>query len=258
MEVQPPDQTDRPHGCHPTYVRTPTLAILHLQSQRYHKSLLSDSLPSTDGKDLSPSNSPAKKKSKPSSPEQPKGSLELGQSSHQKKSKKRFTSSTPASVLKPSKYASSSGKSKEASNPSPPHVHNHRNVLLDISIDFTKESLSQFEGDIGKKMVFAIQQFLINLKISDKLATINPIDTLSGGPPLGGRSSTPVPTNMMALSNYIKGLNPRAFQTNRRTSQDPQDLTHGPTRRTSALAYGVISISCDKDPELLVNQISYE
>jgi hypothetical protein len=128
--------------------------------------------------------------------------------------------------------------------------------LIEISIDFAKESLSQFDGDNGKKMVFAIQQLLLNMKIADKTATINPTDDDSEDPPLGGTSSSPVPSNMTALSNYIKGLNPRSFQ----TSKSPQESSESEsyTSRRSVLTYGVISISCDKDPELLVNQSSYE
>ena len=106
-------------------------------------------------------------------------------------------------------------------------------------------------------MVFAIQQLILNLKIADKHATINPIEEDSDDPPLGDQSSTPVPSNMTALSNYIKGLNPCSFQTNNKSNKDAQEpVASGPRR--SLLAYGVISISCGKDPELLVNQISYE
>ena len=106
-------------------------------------------------------------------------------------------------------------------------------------------------------MVFAIQQLLLNLKIADKHATINPTEEDSEDPPLGGQSSTTVPSNMTALSNYIKGLNPRSFQTSNKPTQDAQAPDTSSSRR-SIMAYGVISISCDKEPELLVNQISYE
>ena len=220
-------------------------------------SLLTDTEPDPDKVETSPSNSPAKKKAKPSSPEQQKSDKDPS-STQKKRSKKRSSATSPASALKPSKYAQSSSKSKEPQPPSPPHVHKHRQVLVEISIDFSKESLSQFEGDNGKKMAFAIQQFLANLKIADKTAVINPTDTSSDDPPLGGTNNIPVPTNMTALSNYIKGLNPRAFQTNGRTNQETQDPEQAGTRRPSALAYGVIALSCDKDPDLLVTQLSYE
>lgn len=215
--------------------------------------LLDDPIMSND-KEPSPSNSPVKKKSKPSSPDKNSNSQPLS-SSQKKKTKKRSNSPAPTSVLKPSKYSGSS-KSTNDTPPPPPHVHKHRNVLIEISIDFSKESLTQFEGDNGKKTAFAIQQLLLNLKIADKQAVLNPTEEDSDEPPLGGQSSTPIPTNMTALSNYIKGLNPRTFQTNSRSSQDTQEAT--PSSRRPALAYGVISISCDKDPTLLVNQISYE
>ena len=130
---------------------------------------------------------------------------------------------------------------------------------MDISIDFNKEALEQFDGDNGKKMVYAIQQLLLNMKIADKNATLNPTEDTTEEPPLGGPSAHPVPTNMTALSNYITGLNPRAFQSSRANQEQQDPALSGNTRRSpSSQAYGCISISCDKDPELLVNQISYE
>ena len=108
-------------------------------------------------------------------------------------------------------------------------------------------------------MIYVMQQLVINLKIADKYATIDSTEGSSECPPLGGQNAKPVPTNMTALSNYVKGMNPRAFQSQGCT-QDNQDT--GPpssTRRNaSALAYGVLLISCDKEPDLLVNQISYK
>ncbi len=107
-------------------------------------------------------------------------------------------------------------------------------------------------------MAYAMQQLIVNLKIADKYAVINPADDPSDELPLGGISGQPVPSNMTALSNYVKGLNPRAFQS-RSGASDTQDMTNtAGSRRPSTQAYGVISISCDKDPELLINQISYD
>ena len=217
--------------------------------------LLQDTVDQNTETEGSPSNSPAKKKSKPSSPEKNE-SATTSSNAHKKRTKKRSSSTNPASVLKPSKYSTSPGSSTDKHPPTPPHIHKNRKVLIEISIDFAKESLSQFDGDNGKKMVFAIQQFLLNLKIADKKAIINPTDDDSEDPPLGGQSPAPVPTNMTALSNYIKGLNPRSFQTNKTSQETPESDSN--SSRRSILAYGVISISCDKDPELLVNQISYE
>jgi hypothetical protein len=109
-------------------------------------------------------------------------------------------------------------------------------------------------------MVYTMEQLVLNLKIADEWATVDPTDEASDGPSIGGQTTKPVPTNMTALSNYVKGLNPRAFQSQGTTSQEAQDT--GPPvnsrRAGSSQAYGVISISCDKDPESLVNQISYE
>ena len=129
---------------------------------------------------------------------------------------------------------------------------------MDLSIDFNKGDLTQFEGDNGKKMAYAMQQLIVNLKIADKYAVINPAEDSPNEPPLGGQSGQPVPSNMMALSNYIKGLNPRAFQSNNRQSEMQEAAAPTNTRRPSAQSYGVISISCDKEPKQLINQISYE
>jgi len=202
----------------------------------------------------SPSNSPAKKKSKPSESE----SVDPQKGNSQKRRPKKRSSQTatsPASALRTSKYSNLNASEKDSAPA--PHEHKHKKVLIELSIDFSKESLSQFDGDNGKKMIFAIQHLISNLKIADKFSVLNPVDD-TGEPPLGGQTNNPVPTNMTALSNYIKGLNPRAFQaSNRPTSASTEDIGTT-TRRPSSLAYGVISIACDKDPELLINQISYE
>ena len=70
-----------------------------------------------------------------------------------------------------------------------------------------------------------MQQLIVNLKIADKYAVINPADDPSDELPLGGISGQPVPSNMTALSNYVKGLNPRAFQS-RSGASDTQDMTN--------------------------------
>jgi hypothetical protein len=56
-------------------------------------------------------------------------------------------------------------------------------------------------------MVFSIQQLLLNVKIAEKTATLNPSDESPEDPPIGGISNNMVPINMTALRNYIKGLN---------------------------------------------------
>jgi hypothetical protein len=170
--------------------------------------LLQDPITQETETEPSPSNSPAKKKSKPSSPDKLPPSTSRDTNSHKKRTKKRASSSNPSSVLKPSKYSTTPGQSAEKPTPEPPHVHRNRKVLIELSVDFAKDSLSQFDGDNGKKMVFAIQQLLHNMKIADKKAIINTTNDDSDDPPLGGTSFTPVPSNMTALSNYIKGLNP--------------------------------------------------
>jgi hypothetical protein len=187
--------------------------------------LLSDKDPTENVTNAaSPSNSPAKKK--PKTTQTTKTDTPIAEASAnpgKKKSKKCTASSSasPASVLKPGRY-SGPNPGPDENAPPPTHNHRHQNILLEISIDFNKEGLEQFEGDNGKKTVYAIQQFLINLKIADKLATLNPAEGTTDEPPLGGQSAHPIPTNMTALSICMKGLNPRAFQSSC-SRQDQQD-----------------------------------
>jgi hypothetical protein len=113
--------------------------------------------------------------------------------------------------------------------------------------DFNKDVFAQFNGDNGKKMIFAIQQLPLNLKIADKTACLQPSKNSPDNPLLGGHSNHKVPTNMTSLSSYVIGPNPRAFQS---SSRQPQDTAPGiqitPRCSSSPMVYGVISISCDK------------
>ena len=109
-------------------------------------------------------------------------------------------------------------------------------------------------------MVFAIQQLILNLRIADKTTCLHPSEDSPEDPPIGGPQNNKVPSNMTALSNYVKGLNPRAFQSATKhhlASADPT-LPLSSRNTTTSLAYGVLTLSCDKDPELLINQVSYE
>ena len=81
-------------------------------------------------------------------------------------------------------------------------------------------------------MVYAIQQLLLNMKLADKNATLNPTEDTMEEPPLGGPSAHPVPTNMTALSNYIKGLNPKAFQSSQANQEQQEPARSGNTRRS--------------------------
>ena len=80
-----------------------------------------------------------------------------------------------------------------------------------MSIDFNKDYFAQFDGNNGNKMIYVIQQLLINLKIADKTACLLPTELSPDDPPFGGLLNQKIPTNMTLLSNYITGLNPRAF-----------------------------------------------
>jgi hypothetical protein len=81
--------------------------------------------------------------------------------------------------------------------PPPPHEHKFKKVLVEFSLDFGKDSLSQFKGNNGKKMVFVMQQLVVNLKIAGKWATIDPTEDTSDYPALGGQTTRPVPSNRL-------------------------------------------------------------
>jgi hypothetical protein len=113
--------------------------------------LLQDPSTQENETEISPSNSPAKKKSKPSSPDKLHNAPSNATNSQKKRTKKRSSSTNPTSVLKPSKYSTTPDQPVDTPTPAPPHIHKNRKVLIEISIDFAKESLSQFDGDNGKR-----------------------------------------------------------------------------------------------------------
>jgi len=208
----------------------------------------------------SPSSSPVKKKKKSSSaaaePNKSGGDAEKEKKRKAKKDKTKI-SSQPASVLKTGKLGSGSRLSFADAVPkaTPPHVHKHKSVIVEINVDLAADALSQFEGDNNKKAVYAIQQLVVNLMIADKHAVILHAEDPSLDSSIGGAGGNAVPTNMTALSNYVKGFNPKPFSNNH--PYEPQG-GQARGRRQGNLVYGWISISCDKDPEALTQQLSYE
>jgi hypothetical protein len=104
-------------------------------------------------------------------------------------SKKSSKSSTqPDSVLKAGKYGPSLQKTQGATKDkaTKKYDHKHKNILVELGIDFAKDALAQFEADNGKKVVFAIQQWILNLSIGDKTANLNPTEADNDAGPLGG------------------------------------------------------------------------
>lgn len=110
----------------------------------------------------SPLNSPAKKKSKTNEAENPptNPSSSSWSSSYKKKTKKRDAPSTtnPTSALRPGKSSNAHSHIADELPHSPPHIHKHKGVLVELSIDFQKDCFAQFEGDNEKKTILAIQQ----------------------------------------------------------------------------------------------------
>ncbi len=224
--------------------------------------LLTDNAASINLMTNLPSNSPAAKKTKPNSPQtnqQPPITVApLATTKHRSKKRSPSPAKRPPSSIKLGKFSSWPSPVPKEPSPPPQHDHNHKNVLIDISIDFNKDCLTQFEGDNGKKVVYAIQQLILNLKIADKMAVLNLMDDSQEDPLIGGASPNNVPQNMTALRNYVTGLNPCSFQTTSRPLDRPEMGAASSRWPSPSVAYGVISISCDKDPETLINQLSYE
>ena len=217
----------------------------------------------------SPSSSPVKKKKKQSSTvpsETHKNSADKSsQEKDSEKEKKRKTKTVsktkptaqPASVLKTGKLGSGSRLSfaDEAPKKKAPHEHKYKRVIIELSVDLTTEALNQFEGDNNKKAVYAIQQLVVNMMIADKHTVIHHAEDPSMDSTIGGTGGNAVPTNMTALSNYVKGFNPKPFANNH--SYEPQG-GQARGRCQGNLVYGWATISCDKDPEGLLQQLSYE
>jgi hypothetical protein len=217
----------------------------------------------------SPTSSPVKKKKKDSSSNPVavekgagvanKTAQEQEKEKKRKQSKKDKTKATPqpTSVLKTGKLGSGSRLSfaDEAPKKKAPHDHKHKRVIVEINIDLMSDVLSQFESDNNKKAVYAIQQLVVNMMIADKFAVIHNADDLGMDATIGGAGGNAVPTNMTALSNFVKGFNPKPFANS--TSYDPQGGQNR-GRRQNNVIYGWIVISCDKEPEALTQQLSYE
>jgi hypothetical protein len=104
----------------------------------------------------------------------------------------------PTSLIKPGKYTTLPAPVPDEHPPNLPHQHKFKQVLIDIALDFNKDCLMQFEGDNGKKVVYAIQQLILNLKIADKTAILNPTEDNPDAPPIGGNTTHKVPQNMTA------------------------------------------------------------
>lgn len=137
--------------------------------------LLADTTQTLDmASEASPSNSPAAKNTKTDAP-----SLTSHQNapaprvSQKKRSNKRDNSSAVTSVLHTGRY--STGPSPITDKPNPPqeHIYCYKKILIELSIDFQRDCFAQFDGDNGKKMVFAIQQLILKLRIADKMACLH-------------------------------------------------------------------------------------
>lgn len=158
----------------------------------------------------SPSTSHAKKKFKTNSEEPSSHSSPnpTSASSQKKKSKKRDNPSTnvPASDLWPSNYSTAPSHIADEHGLPPTHIHIHKNIFVDLSIDFNIDYLAQFKGNNGK-MVYSIQQLLFNLKIADKTACFQPTELSVEDPPLGDPQDVPyICRNHQALAKFLGDL----------------------------------------------------
>jgi hypothetical protein len=156
----------------------------------------------------SPSTSSAKKKFKTDS-EEPSShsSTNPNSASFQKKKSKKCDhpcTNVPALALWPGSTAPSHIADKHGLTPT--HVHIHKNIFVDLSIDFNIDYFAQFKGNNGK-IVYAIQQLLSNLKIADKTACLQPTELSLNDPQLGGPQDAPyIRRNHQALAKFLGDL----------------------------------------------------
>lgn len=146
----------------------------------------------------SPPSSPVKKKTHPDGATQPNTHLQevtVNEKKPEKRSttkKSKNTQNKFGSVLKPSNYDVHSLNSQIyplSVKTTCKYVHKHQKILVELGIDFSKDALSQFESNNGKKVVFSKQQLVLTLGICDKSAPVIPIkDTDLSSPPLEGSS----------------------------------------------------------------------
>ena len=73
------------------------------------------------------------------------------------------------------------------------HQNEHKSILIEPGIDFSKDTLSQFEVDNGKQVVFAMQQLVLNLAIGDKTALLSSTDAEGEDDTLTGNFCGKVP-----------------------------------------------------------------
>jgi hypothetical protein len=183
---------------------------------------------------------------------------------------------TPAlkSALKPSSIKKSSKVTPNEKTPAPaPKIdlpdHKYKFTIVEAAIDFRKPAFSDCDNDPCKKTSFALKQLLTNFHIGDPTACLLNHSDLTGihiGP--GGIK---VPKNMTALTNYCKGFNPKAFQTNSGGGGGDNLDSLGETgtrsnggggggnkKKNNAIAYFLFILASNKEPRELVNQVSYE
>lgn len=143
--------------------------------------------------------------------------------------------------------------------------HKHKGVIVELCVDFKKPIFEQFNSDRSKAFSYAMQELHRNMTIGDNTVWI----CHESNPDVGiGRGGVNVPTNMMQMCNYTLGLSPKIFQTkgtsNANDSTDNLDSIGGPSgskggkKRNTTVAYFQMRISCNKDPLMLVSQVSFE
>ena len=142
-------------------------------------------------------------------------------------------------------------------------------MIVETAVDFKKAIFEQFDGDRCKAMIHAIKELHNNLKIGDPQVWICLGDDVNKDGI--GEGGVKVPTNMTSLCNYCIGLSPKIFQSkgtqnqNQEEEGDNLDSLGGDSsnkkkksKRNTTVAYFQLRISCNKDPFLLVSQVSFE
>eukprot|EP00956_Cyclotella_meneghiniana_P010075 scaffold13929_cov79-Cyclotella_meneghiniana.AAC.5 len=165
------------------------------------------------------------------------------------------TSKKPAaSAMKEGKYSKPSPKIP-AKAPYIPHDHAYKRIVVEGSVDFSKDALSHIPTN-GKKVAHAITVLHKNMCYVDHHAQINSNNPLKDI--WIGNDGVRVPDNITMLQDYVLNMNLRQFK----PSQAPKDaldsLGGNSGKKQSKNMYFSFYLSCDKEPTKLIEQVGFE
>eukprot|EP00956_Cyclotella_meneghiniana_P010716 scaffold14988_cov36-Cyclotella_meneghiniana.AAC.3 len=201
-----------------------------------------------------------KEKKKRGASEMKEGSKETSQST---------SKATPSLKSALKKTPKSKATPKETITPEPKFEkpeHKHMGKIIELSVDFKKPIFEQFNNDRSKAFSYAMSELHRNMLIGDETVWIMHDTHPDRGIGPGGVN---VPTNMTLMCNYTLGLSPKIFQS--KGTAHPNDEEgdkldsigglskgKGGNKRNTTIAYFQLRIACNKDPMLLISQVSFE